>query len=301
MQAELHSEYRFDVQLATEDDAIRQLRAATPYNTTGSSHPRENGVAEVITSMGHRIAYDVVGDGPETIVFIHGWGSNSTYFRRQVAYFSTAARTVTLDLHAHGRSSVPDRGPGSYTVESFADDVEAVIAELGVSSTILVGHSMGGLIALELADRGVARAAVLLDPAVFLDQQFKAQLKTSLVPAVQSDADGTVRRALVDNMLRTGYTERREEVVSDMALLSADLSAAVLEATLDYENAPAAFKRLAVPTLVILAEDPKDDEDALRAVNSSVATHRVATGHFVHLEAPVEVNRLIETFLLARP
>src|SRR5579859_6537108 len=93
-------------------------------------------------------AYVDIGSGPQTLLFLHGWACNHNFFARQIECFSRFHRVVAPDLCGHGASDAPER---RYTVSEFADDLAWLCAELGVQRPVLVGHSMGGLIALELA------------------------------------------------------------------------------------------------------------------------------------------------------
>ena len=94
------------------------------------------------------ITYGVRGGGDTTIVFIHCWTGNHELWRSQIEYFSQNYRVVWLDLAGHGLSG-KDRK--NYTMESFGGDVAAVVNKVGTDHVILVGHSMGGPVALEAA------------------------------------------------------------------------------------------------------------------------------------------------------
>jgi hypothetical protein len=73
---------------------------------------------------GETISYNVYGDGEITLVFVHGWSCDSRYWREQVPYFAKKYKVVTVDLAGHGHSS---QNRKIYSVESFAQDVNAVI------------------------------------------------------------------------------------------------------------------------------------------------------------------------------
>ena len=93
-------------------------------------------------------AYEDVGSGSQPFLFVHGWTCNHNFFAPQIEYFSRFHRVIAVDLCGHGASDAPQR---QYTVPEFADDLAWLCGELGVERAVLVGHSMGGVIALQLA------------------------------------------------------------------------------------------------------------------------------------------------------
>lgn len=95
-------------------------------------------------------AYEEVGSGSQPFLFVHGWTCNHNFFAPQIECFSRFHRVIAADLCGHGASDAPQR---QYTVPEFADDLAWLCGELGVERAVLVGHSMGGLIALQLAAR----------------------------------------------------------------------------------------------------------------------------------------------------
>jgi pimeloyl-ACP methyl ester carboxylesterase len=102
----------------------------------------------VVSVDGSSISYDIAGDGPTALVFVHGWSCNRTYFDAQVADFVTDHRVVRLDLAGHGTSGMERR---DYSISSFGADVAAVAESLDLHSMILIGHSMGGDVITEAA------------------------------------------------------------------------------------------------------------------------------------------------------
>jgi pimeloyl-ACP methyl ester carboxylesterase len=80
--------------------------------------------------------------GKQTIVFIHGWNSNSMQWYYQKKYFEKDYHLVLMDHPGLGKSKRPDNG--DYSLEKLAADLDAVIENSGVKHPILWGHSMGG-------------------------------------------------------------------------------------------------------------------------------------------------------------
>jgi pimeloyl-ACP methyl ester carboxylesterase len=91
--------------------------------------------------------YEATGQG-QPILFVHGLGSSTRDWQRQVAYFSPHYRAVTFDLRGHGQSHKP---PGPYTIPLFASDSARLIESLDLAPAHVVGISLGGMVAFQLA------------------------------------------------------------------------------------------------------------------------------------------------------
>jgi pimeloyl-ACP methyl ester carboxylesterase len=90
---------------------------------------------------------EMAGDG-EPLLFIHGLGSCTEDWQPQVESFRDRYRTIVCDLRGHGRSSKPH---GGYSIERFAADVAAILHELKTGPAHVVGISLGGMVAFQLA------------------------------------------------------------------------------------------------------------------------------------------------------
>ena len=109
------------------------------------------------TAFVYTAAHDI-DSAKRTIVFVHGAGLDHSWWSLQSRYFGYHGYNVlAVDLPAHGRSE----GPVLATVEGMADWVFACLKELKIEKAILVGHSMGSLIALEFAARYPESAEII--------------------------------------------------------------------------------------------------------------------------------------------
>jgi len=102
-----------------------------------------------VTSVdGVSIAFQKMGEGETTLVLVHGWSCDQTYWRNQTAFLAEKFTVVTLDLAGHGQSAL---GRTNYTIDAFAADVAAVVTALDLHNVYLIGHSMGGPVVVEAA------------------------------------------------------------------------------------------------------------------------------------------------------
>lgn len=96
---------------------------------------------------GTRLHYRAVGTG-EPLVFVHGLGSSGQDWRKQVEAFADRYRIIAFDVRGHGQSDKPE---GPYSIPLFAADTAALLRALDAVPATVVGLSMGGMIALQLA------------------------------------------------------------------------------------------------------------------------------------------------------
>jgi len=112
---------------------------------------------------GVRLYYDRAGSGEPELLFVPGWCCDHTAFEPQFDYFRNSHAVTALDLRGVGKSDGPEEG---YSIPELTDDVAALCAEVGIEKPVVVGHSLGGMIAVELGARysSLPRALVLVDP-----------------------------------------------------------------------------------------------------------------------------------------
>ena len=162
---------------------------------------------------GIKLSYEETGAGGPPMVFVHGWCCNRTHFAAQVAHFSPSHRCVTLDLRGHGDSDKPE---DAYSIAGFADDVAWLCGQIGARKPVIVGHSMGGAIALSLAARHpeLPAAIVMLDGAVFPPPALLAMVEP-LAAAFASPGYAEPLRAIFEQMfLPTDNAGRRADIVA---------------------------------------------------------------------------------------
>lgn len=95
-----------------------------------------------------KLHYEVTGSGPLTVVLTHGLAASGETWRGIVERLAPRYRVLTWDLRGHGRSAAPE---GPYTIPDLAVDLLAVLDDAGVDRAVVLGHSAGGVIALQFA------------------------------------------------------------------------------------------------------------------------------------------------------
>lgn len=124
--------------------------SACTFAQTTTTMPDATSTKTITLSDSVSIAYTDAGRGDNALVFIHGLGSNRKAWRKNVAELSKSFRCLTVDLPGYGDSSKEDY---PFSIGFFADQVDAMIQALELKIVTLVGHSMGGQVAITLALR----------------------------------------------------------------------------------------------------------------------------------------------------
>ena len=182
----------------------------------------ENQQLAVKSFDGGPIAYGVKGQNAPTLLFIHGWLGDHTIWRSQVDYFSKNYKVAWLDLAGHGKSKTNRK---IFTMSAFAQDVMSIanVDEVGGEKIILVGHSMGGPVAIEAANLlgekvvgivGVDSfytplAAVPEEKKLDFLEKLKMDYPNALAETVSSmftqDADPELKASTFQNMLAADH------------------------------------------------------------------------------------------------
>lgn len=246
---------------------------------------------------GVRLAYDDTGAGGPPIVFVHGWTCRRSDFAAQVAHFSASHRCIAIDLRGHGDSEAPQQ---DYTIAGFADDVAWMCDQLGVRDAVLVGHSMGGAVVLQLAAArpDLARALALLDPAILFPPETRPLIEQLSETFAGPDGMEAVRAFETQQFFIASSAEELKRNIVDAACRTPQhvvVSAFRDLAAFDAEAALAAIK---APLLCVNAEPMVREEARLRAIRPDAIIARTAgAGHFHQVEVPDQVNAMLARFI----
>jgi pimeloyl-ACP methyl ester carboxylesterase len=267
---------------------------------------------------------NVVELGPEhgegmtqPLVFVHGLSGSWPNWLEQLPAFAAEHRVVTLDLPGFGHSPMP---PQTISIAGYARLLDRLLGELGVDAAAVVGNSMGGFIAAELAIAFPQRVErlVLVSAAGISTHRHRGSV--TVLPAMRtferilmasgawtaSKSDAVVRRArLRDAAL--GVVVRHPERL-DAALAAEQVRGAGkpgfiqgLETVLDYEIRER-LGEIACPTLIVWGErdrliSVRDADVFAELIPNSRKVVFGDTGHMAMLERPEAFNALLDEFL----
>lgn len=265
----------------------------------GCAHiPYQSDMGSITRSFdGVPISYSVYGDGGVTLVFVHGWSCDSRYWRYQIPYFAQKYKVVTVDLAGHGHSGSTR---SDYTMEAFAEDVQAVAQKIDGQQMILIGHSLGGDV--------VSHTARLMPDRVIgiigVDTLHNAGLRhtkeeyNEVVKPFEDDFEATL-----DSFVRGMFTADADPmlvawIVNDMQAANRHMALSTLRNYIDQfvtGEATTVAEQVPVPVRVVNADLwPTNMEENRRYYRSFDALIMPHTGHFLHMEQPDEFNRNLD-------
>ena len=242
------------------------------------------------------------------VIFIHGLGASMYAWRKNLAPVMAAGyRVVALDLLGFGSSDKPARG---YTNAAYAQLIVALMDSLHLPDAVLVGHSMGGEIAAEVAIAFPTRVrGLVLIGAAGLGTREPLLFRLARWPVVGPLVLAFRGRALVGRLLRSTYADPRKVTEPDVDQYYAPVAEAAYGRALrgvlrefHFGGLEGRLDAIAAPTLVLWGEADRLIPIALgRALaaqlNRSAFLSVPRAGHSVQEEAPDEVNRLLIKFL----
>ncbi|MFD1661142.1 alpha/beta fold hydrolase [Streptomyces caeni] len=254
--------------------------------------------------MASFLAYEDKGTGTGRLplVLVHGHPFDRTMWAPQLTAFARTRRVIAPDLRGYGASPVV---PGVTPPARFADDIAALLDDLGVERFVLAGLSMGGQIAMECWARFPERIAGLVLADTF--------------PQPDTEEGRRARYATAERLLHEGMRGYADEVLYRMVAPYADAdvaahvhrmmtaapprgAAAALRGRAERPDYRDLLTRVTVPALVVVGEDdtytPVADAEAMHAALPDSTLHVVAgAAHLPNLERPEEFNKALGEFL----
>ncbi|MEI7644919.1 MAG: alpha/beta hydrolase [Chloroflexales bacterium] len=255
-----------------------------------------------------QVSYEIAGAGPP-ILFIHGLGSSTRDWEFQVPTFAQQFQVITADLRGHGRSSKPR---GRYRIPLFADDMAALLRALGAAPAHIVGLSLGGMVALELAlsHPDLVRSLVIINsgpeaPAQTLRERVGLiGIYLRRVAIVRLRGMRALGETLAGQLLpEPGQAALRHTFIARWAENDRRAYLAALGAIGGW-SARARLPTLRCPTLVIAAELDYTPVDYKAAYCAAIPRGELVvvagSRHLTPIDRPAEINAAILRFLAAR-
>ncbi|WP_330443239.1 alpha/beta fold hydrolase [Flavobacterium sp. C4GT6] len=234
------------------------------------------------------ISYTDTGNGP-VLVMLHGFLENSNMWEHYITEFSKQYRVITVDLLGHGQT---DCIGYIHTMEDMADAVYAVLEELEITQAVFTGHSMGGYVALAIAELypDVVKGIVLQNSTSKADSEERKHNRDRAINAVKQSYANFVRLAIANLFSE----ENRERLTAEIEMVRNEALktpvqgiVAALEGMKIRKDREVLLHTTDIPVLLILGKkDPvmnyQDSLSQLDGTNVKLITYH--DGHMAHIE-----------------
>jgi pimeloyl-ACP methyl ester carboxylesterase len=280
-----------------------------PPAANDKAEPAEGAPRIAIAPDGIHVQYRVYGTSgtaEPALVFIHGWSCDSNYWREQVPEFKKKYTVVTVDLAGHGGT---DGSRSDWSMARFGQDVATALAAVPNRQLVLVGHSMGGPVAIEAARLLKGRVIGIIGVDTFktigAPLLSAAQLDAAVKP-FEANFIGHTREVVARYFFAPGADQAlANKVAYDMSLSPPNVAIPAMRAVLSYDFA-APLKEITAPIVAINSDlgEPVNDLRIRKVLPRFRAVVIPGDGHFLMLEDPARFNPALETevqALLASP
>jgi pimeloyl-ACP methyl ester carboxylesterase len=244
------------------------------------------------------IVVDDGGRGTPPVVLLHSLAGGAGHWRTQLDHLRATRRAVAVNLRGHGDSEPP--ADGDYDIVAMAADVAAAVTALGLERFALVGHSMGGGVALAYAGLHPDRVErLLLLDAISDGTQLPMEQMRGFYVALESPAYAVTIEEYWATISGPDPAVRAR-LLADLRATSRETVIGVLRALPDFDPRPA-LAAYRGPVLAVVT--PQNDfPGSLHRVAADMP-HQVieGTGHWIQLDRPEEFNRVLDQFLAGSP
>lgn len=245
------------------------------------------------------VHYEVIGRRGAPVIFLHSWLGSWRYWLPTMEHASERYRTFALDFWGFGES---DRKEGHFSLDEYVTLVLAFMDQLGIARVSLVGHGLGGMVAVRIASQHPERISRLM--AVSMPVQ-GMQIQSHIKPGALSrifgrSAPSNVWTRLV-RQLHVDYPQILNEIIEDTDSLSEMVVQRVMASVVE-TDLRADLERLEAPLLAVFGEkDTIVTPDQARFLNADHSSLQQViklprSNHFPFLDQPNTFNRLLMDF-----
>ncbi len=271
--------------------AIMALALAASVNTVAF-----DGESQYAKLDGARVHYKSYGKGRDALVLVHGWGCNLNHWRDQVPDFAKRNRVLTLDLPGHGQSDKPQV---AYTMDLFANAIDAVMREAKVERAVVAGHSMGTPVARQFYRKYPQKTLALVIVDGGLRPFGTKEMREQYVTMFRAPNYKEVGTQMFGQMLGTLAPADKERVMSSFFSTPQN----VLVSAMESMNQDSLYgpDKINVPVFAVLAKSPfwqPDTEEFFRSLAPDFEMQWwEGVGHFLMMEKPKQFNDAVIAFL----
>lgn len=252
-----------------------------------------------------KIHYKEYGQGNKTLIFVHGWGCDLNTWEHQYDHFKDQYRLVLIDLPGYGKS---DKAEKEHTIDFFAQSVLGIINDLEIGKPVLIAHSMGLPVAIEVLKQLNNDSALLCNiDGVYFDfppdsienLQYKEGLDGFVNMFKGENYKQNVEQFCQGFITETTPENVRDYILSTMTETSEKIGFQTMKSLINQKYwDKKTINNQTVAIYAKIADLPADNENVLRTKFSNLKYIEMdSVNHFLMMEKPQEVNKILEEFI----
>lgn len=245
---------------------------------------------------GARVHYKSYGKGSDALVLVHGWTCNLDNWRDQITDLSKRNRVIALDLPGHGLSDKPQI---AYTMDLFANAIDAVMRDAKVERAVVAGHSMGTPVARQFYRRYPQKTLAIIIVDGGLRPFGTKEMREGFVAMFRSPGYKQAGQQMLSQMMGKLPAAEQERVNTSFA----NTPQHVLVSAMEDMNKETLYgpDKINVPVFAVIAKSPfwpADTEEFLRGLAPDLELQWwEGVSHFLMMEKPKQFNDAVIAFL----
>jgi pimeloyl-ACP methyl ester carboxylesterase len=255
--------------------------------------------------MEQMISYKISGNG-DPVMLIHGFGEDCRIWKHQVEFLQSKNKIIVPDLRGSGASA---HLVAHDSIDLMAEDILQILNHEQINSCIVLGHSMGGYIALSLMDKYPERfnALGLIHSTAYADNENKRQARLKSIEFIQQNTSFEFIKATIPSLFSETFKQKHPEQVDELIQQGNQFSKESLinyyKAMMNRPERTTVLKETLKPVLFFIGSEDKSvsPDDALHQSSFPNICKVEYVEHIAHmgmLESTSKLNNTLEEFLL---
>ena len=245
---------------------------------------------------GAKVHYKSYGKGKEALVLVHGWGCNLNHWRDQITDLSKRNRLIVLDLPGHGESDKPQL---AYTMDLFANAIDAVLRDAKVDKAVVAGHSMGTPVARQFYRKYPQKTLGIIIVDGGLRLFGTKEMRDQFLAMFRGPNYKEAGAQMMAQMMPTLAAADQERVKTSFSNTPQNVLVSAMESM--GEEKLYELDKINVPVFAIVAKSPfwpADTEQFFRSIAPDFEMQWwEGVSHFLMMERPKQFNDAVIAFL----